>query len=83
MAKEHKLPKPASCATDEELANYLAQFDPSGDRRVLSEELLRLRKLADGMFEDLGTGDWDKAIRTAKPVTEAAKIKVDNDNALI
>jgi hypothetical protein len=35
------------------------------------------------MFEDIGTGDWDKMIRIAKPVTEAAKVKVDNDNALI
>jgi hypothetical protein len=43
--KTNKLPKPASCATDGELKAYLVQFAETGDRRVLAEEILRLRDM--------------------------------------
>lgn len=40
-----RLPKPISTASNEDYIQYLQQFDPTGDRRVLSEEILRLRSL--------------------------------------
>lgn len=76
MPKEHKLPKPVSSGTDAELLAYSQQFDVNGDRRKLAEEILRLRKIADGYFNALGTGTFDNEIRTQKPVKEV-------DNALI
>lgn len=80
---EIKLPKPASSATDAELEAYIPQFHESGDRRVLAVEIIRLRKLADAMFEDLGTGDWGKQIRTQKPERRGKDAPKEEDSPLI
>lgn len=77
MAKQFKLPKPASTATDKELADYASQFDPSGDRRILAEEILRLRKLIDNPE---GTGlvvQLQPLVRLPKPA-EAKREEIDN-----
>lgn len=78
MAKEHKLPKPASCATNAELEAYANQFDPAGDRRVLAVEILRLRKLiADVIHPD---DQIHADVFTEKPVKAvAAKKEADKD----
>lgn len=87
MAKEHKLPKPASCATDAELEAYANQFDPNGDRRVLAVEVLRLRKIAEKLVDMVRVDGFPLTpaeidgfgIRTEKPVKSAAKKEADKD----
>lgn len=70
--KTNKLPKPASCATDDELKAYLAQFAETGDRRVLAVEILRLR----GMLRDCTSDNDDNVgITTPKPEKPQRKEK--------
>jgi hypothetical protein len=67
MSKKIHLPKPASCATDEELKSYSEQFDPAGDRRVLAEEILRLRSLIDNPRDTGLVVQLQPFLRTEKP----------------
>jgi hypothetical protein len=79
MAKEGKvrLPKPVSTAQDSDYEAYLAQFDPAGDRRLLSQEILRLRSIIRG----LGGDPVEKAV--AAPVRTRVRAQDEIDNALI
>jgi hypothetical protein len=51
VAREGKvrLAKPVSTASDENYVKYAEQFDPAGDRRLLANEILRLRKMVRGL----------------------------------
>lgn len=44
-----KLPKPVSSATDEQLQAYIDGHLEGGDKRVLAEEVMRLRKMLSGV----------------------------------
>jgi hypothetical protein len=40
-----RLTKPVATASDENYVRYAEQFDPAGDRRLLANEILRLRAM--------------------------------------
>jgi hypothetical protein len=71
-----RLPKPISVALDADYEAYLAQFDPAGDRRLLSQEILRLRSI----IRDLGGEPIEK---TSTPVRVKIKAQDEIDNSLI
>jgi hypothetical protein len=72
--KANKLPKPASSATDDELKAYLAQFNETGDRRVLAVEILRLRDIIRNWVGEHALPDGNMLV-TPKPERKAPKEK--------